>query len=378
MSPRLIIQIASDGALSWLLERTAGQYDTAREGSLSELKALLPDRLGQIDVLVPTEAVVVLKARIPARTVGKIRQALPFAVEEHLAAELDDYHLALGQPLGDQQFVVAAVANQQMNDWLAMLDQLPGQLNSLVPDALAIPDADGPQRWQVADRVLVRAGATGLAGSVAEIDAMVAQLALDGEIKTREWDDGAAALAVMADSVAQKPAVNLLQGPFNMAQERADRSWRWLRLAAMVAGVAVSAQMIWQGWQVFQAKSDFTASRAQAEQIYRDAFPGATTVVDPRAQMQQQLAALGSSQASGGFLSLLQRAGPQLLTGQLQVDSMSYREQALELQVRASDLDQIEAVRQQLTARGLSAAVSNYAALGNDSTAQMRIAEVGS
>lgn len=388
MSSRLIIRIAPDAGLSWLIEDSAGQFSPVQAGDIGELRRAAPARLRHIDVLVPGEAVLLLEANIPARSQASLRQALPFAVEENLLDGVENYHLALGRKLADQRYLVAAVSKVQMQQWVDLLDELPGQLRAFVPDSLAVPATDGIHIWCESGRTLLRhSDVLGFVGNDDEVRAVLDLSRPDGTVSVSEWagaTDWAGqrlatsgdALTTLTRTVAEQPAVNLLQGAFNTEQERATRAWGWLRYAAMIAALAAGVELANRGWQVHQAKQQFARSTDQSEQIFRQTFPEVQRVVNARAQMQQQLTALGGSAAnSGGFLGLLRRAGPALSGSAITIDDMNYRDGALELRVVAADYESIEQVSQQLIQRQLNSAVGQVMTLGDGSSAQLRIAE---
>ena len=60
-------------------------------------------------LVLPVEAVTACAVQLPTQKARWLRQALPFAVEELLAEDVEQFHLALGEPLADGRHRVFAV-----------------------------------------------------------------------------------------------------------------------------------------------------------------------------------------------------------------------------------------------------------------------------
>lgn len=85
------------------------------------------------------------------------------------------------------------------------------------------------------------------------------------------------------------------------------------------------------------------------EQVYKEAVPGATRIVNPKAQLEARLRELTPSGGGGGFLDLLYRGG-QPLTGftELTVRGLSYRDGQLDLALDGGSPAVLDRLRQQL------------------------------
>jgi len=91
------------------------------------------------------------------------------------------------------------------------------------------------------------------------------------------------------------------------------------------------------------------------EKIYREVFPGAKRVVNPRAQMQQHLLELRKGQSGGedGFLELLKLSGVVLQkNAAVQLKGATYRDGRMDLDITATDLQVLDKLKQQLGVSG--------------------------
>src|SRR3990167_7452135 len=102
-------------------------------------------------LVLPVEAVTVCAVNLPTRKARWLRQALPFAVEELLAEDVELMHLALGEPLADGRYRVIAVRRSWLAAWLALCDTPPQRI---VVDADLLP-ATGSQLLELHGRWLL-------------------------------------------------------------------------------------------------------------------------------------------------------------------------------------------------------------------------------
>ena len=91
------------------------------------------------------------------------------------------------------------------------------------------------------------------------------------------------------------------------------------------------------------------------EEIYRQAFPAAKRVVNPRVQMQQQLEQLLRLQGGGdGFMTLLARAGDVLRNNKaIKISGASFRAGRLDVDLTADNVQVLDELKQTLTGKGL-------------------------
>src|SRR5690348_11441902 len=102
MTQHLVIQLDSaridaDSMIGWYLFDTAQRLERSGQTPLGELQNELGGafREGETLVLVPGGLVFLTAARIPSRQVRQIKQALPYMVEELIADNIEDVHLAI-------------------------------------------------------------------------------------------------------------------------------------------------------------------------------------------------------------------------------------------------------------------------------------------
>ena len=365
MRDTLILHLPEDpgAACRWQVQRVGAETPLlAESGSLeAAVSAVGPHRLV---LLVPSEQVLLTHVSLAVRAAAKLQQAVPYALEEQLAEDVQLLHFALGSRQADGVTPVAVVSHEQMRQWLTPFTDAGITPELVIPDVLALPRPEGrPSVFMDRQgRCLLHTGpAQGLATQVELLEHLVPQLALEPETAWNLYrEDGAAevpaSLPALGQEVVDEPLqaltsvydsdrINLLQGPY--APRHASAQWlRMARLpAALAAGwvILASATLALANVQLSQERE---ALREQAQTHFNAAFPDITRVVDMRVQAEQALERLRGGGASSGFLYLLSQSSSALdAVDALQLDGLQYRDGALYLSLSGDDLQALEKLR---------------------------------
>ena len=368
----------------------AGQGGNGEEGSVDWAR-----NPANAVLLVPSEHVLSVRCEVPGRNAGQIRRALPFVVEEFLAADLEGTHLACGTIRRGQPVRCCVVEEQLLQDWLACLDSLgihPGWAISeaeLLPAesrcATVLLEGDAALlRSSEQSATLDRANLV-LALSALDIDRLrvaggaltdIERGQLDLDIETIEAEAGTeTALGYLARRWQRQPeALNLLQGKHLPQMPRNPSSAKWRNVAALaavwlllwLAGTAVKA-----AWSSMEADS----LEQQALALYQDIFPQDRTAT-VQSIRRRALARLGERDAAVGR-SMVQFAGDlAAVTGEsASVAGMDYSdargEFATELVLQR--YDDVERVREALAARGLKVEIASAEQAENGVRARLRL-----
>lgn len=328
-------------------------------------------------VFVPTADVVFRRVTVPTRNRARIAAAVPYLLEDQLAADVDDLHFAVGERGADGSVAVAIVARTRMDAWFAALHEVGIQPQVLVPDCLALPYQQGAWTlWWASDNAVIRNGLQSgfaldadnvpfvLKRALAEMEPPPEMLwvmdagGAGGEAAVRLTDmnvplqsqlEERPALAVLKENYNEQHAINLLQASYSR-REQLGRMWRpWWPVVALLL-VWVAAQF---GIKIYEYRNlDQQNAQLQEEinQVYLAAFPDAKRVVNARAQMEQRLTALRGSGGQGGdFMTLMAAiAQPVVTTPGLEVQRLAYKEGELNLALLIGDLQSLEQFKQRL------------------------------
>ncbi|MCK9529633.1 MAG: type II secretion system protein GspL [Gammaproteobacteria bacterium] len=402
MAGTIYVRFDEHGA-AWLVQEADGGFLREQHGDLAEA-----GRAGtglRTVVLAPAAHLLLTETDLPLKNRNKLRQAVPYAIEEQLSADVEELHFALGAQRDESGLAVAVVARERLRGWLDDLATAGLQAGSLVPDVLALPFTPG--QWTLLlgrETALLRTGpARGYA-----LDRETLPLLLDiafeqaGEARPERLrvfdarDDGSAQVAVAAAEARQVPAVveacpqgelgllarqlggtppvELLQGEFSR-REQLGRLWRPWRGAAVLLGILLLVQGGLATWDYLRLSREADELSQRIEAIYRQTFPEARNVVDPRRQMETRLAALKSG-SGDAFAGLLAKAAPVVHGGGgAEIAALRYKDGVLDMDLNLSDLQALDRLKQALTGQGLGVDIQTASARGGKVEARLQIRE---
>ncbi len=356
-------------------------------------------------VLAPAEAVLLAQATIPARNRQRVIQALPYALEDRLVQDVELLHFAIGPRAPDGALNVAVVERAQIDGWLDRLRRGGLEPEAILPETLATPYEEGAWTVLVDGPVtIVRSGPqSGFAIDSDNVEALLGQAlaeageARPGRLLVHAGEDAASAwpqfpgietrlvpldedaLVLMAHHVDERASINLLQGEYNR-REQFGRLYRpWIASAAAL-GLLVVVHTAMLAWDYMTLSREADRLQQAIEQTYREAFPDATRIVNPRVQMERGLAALGGGAGAdaGGFLDMVKRAAPALKNADgVVLQRVNYRDRRLDLALAIGNLQQLDQLKQRLESEsGLEIEIQSASAAGDrvDARIQLRAA----
>lgn len=394
-------------AYNWVLLDASGQ---ALARGMGETRPVIEQTLAQNALesvrlvgLIPGDEALFCWADIPARQERYIRQALPYAVEEQLAQDIDSMHLALGQR-EEAGFRVAAIDHQHMAAWSALFDNWDHvRLEAILPDAGLLPVVE--EDWSICmdgdtalldskhgewlrmhiDNLMIFADT--LAAPMEEEVATEVRVTLYGT--QEDLDRQAALVSTLQGSdrlVVKQQALELiplellahahhhhLSHPINLCQGRyavrteGSGAWRpWRPLIAVACLWFVLQMGIEIGLGVYRHQQA-TALEQRTMSIYHQAFPGnrATRVDNVRRVLEGLFRAAGEQGKVAGFLYLMKATGQQYaeLSGNSSVEfnNINYNQARGELVVdlKADNFSKLNALRTGLAKDGLKAEIGS-------------------
>ncbi len=339
------------------------------QGALAELAARLNGRA--VRVFVPSEDCLLARVTVPPGNRQRLLKAVPYALEEHLAEDVEALHFSLGERDAEGRLAVAVVARAHMDRWLAELNEAGITYRGLHPDLLLLPwQAD---RWSVttlAEIALVRTGpADGFACDKDNLSDFLRLRLREAERPPEALDlylcpepialgDLGAAVPVttrrcehLLELGAQQsapPPIDLAQGDYSPSRRWA-RLWRPWRLAAGLAALWLALHLLVLAWDNARLEAERQALRAQIEAVYRQAFPDARKVVNPRVQMTRRLERLkAGGRSEGDFLALLGRVAPILKRGGGEIRSVRYKDGTLDVELSVPGLEALDRLKGRL------------------------------
>ena len=329
-------------------------------------------------VLVPNDRVLEVSATVPGRSTGQIRRALPYAVEEYIATDIERMHVAHGTIRAGQPVACQLIERDLLKDWVACLQSLGIQPGHFVADAhLLNPEPGSAAVLLDGDTALVRA-----AGQAATLDRAnllfalqsleidhvsvangrltdieVAQL--DGATVEHDDVENESSIAYLANLWSGRTDINLLQGDFTppRAPSPANRGWR---MVAGLAGVWIVVGWLAMVAEGLWAERQAAALDAEAREIYGRYFPGETRVRNVQRALAGKIGGGPSDDGGAGFLHLSEDVAA-VLPREGGVRALDFQADRSELktEVLLEGFAEVEQLQQQLEARGVSAELQN-------------------
>ncbi len=327
-------------------------------------------------VLVPNAHVLEVSATVPGRSVAQIRRALPFAVEEFVATDIDRMHVASASIRPGHDVACQLIERELLDSWLACIRSTGIQPGFFVTDAHLLPVAEGEVTALIEENsVLIHA--PGQAATVDRDNLLMALQSLDAsnvrlingmltDIEAAQLEDvqieaapGAdSAIEVLADLWRGNADINLLQGDFAPPRARNASAKGW-GLVATLAAVWIGVAWLAMAAEAFWADNKAQALEQEANTLYRNLFPGEKP---PRNLRRTITAKLGQApQGDGRGLVALTGDIAAVIPRTASMRSIEYSSDRGELKTELlvsgfSELEQLEA---QLASRGVGAELQN-------------------
>ncbi|NNF52773.1 MAG: type II secretion system protein GspL [Gammaproteobacteria bacterium] len=389
MADHLFIRISSglSSEISWITTDASGRRTgIERHGSLAD--AATKASSCKVVLIVPGTEVVNTQARVPLRGGSKLRQAIPYALEDQLAEDVEKLHFAIGKRTADGEYPVAVTARENMESWLGVLEEAGIRAQSVVADTSCVPvtpggvtiifendacllhGADGTDivlEGMSIDQVLELSGVHVGDEASSSMPVNLYMSADDHEkhknrveflsgqfpgMNTRIMADGS--IAHLASGMFSREAINLRQGDF-ASRSSPESTWKPWRLAA---GLAAAVFLVLIGGEAVELAVLKNREKALDESIataFTEAFPGVTLRGDPANQMRSELAALRAAAGSGDSFFLEALAALAAATnGQTsgQLDSVGFRNGVLDLKIIVPSVEVLDRIRQSMESAG--------------------------
>lgn len=367
--------------------------------SLVAQRASLETALGQsggrrVVVFVPAADVRLASATVPARQPAKVLLAVPYALEDQVADDIETLHFAIGPRLADGSHPVAIVGRQRIDAWMKPFRERGVRPEAVVPESLALPLDPDPARWSgLCDgtQVIVRYGAWN--GFTCGIDDLPNWLALadPGKAATLRLQIAGeapdfssldrpvellpgfrSALGALAADWKADHSINLLQGTYSQGRD-VQRLWQPWKVAAVLAAAWIVIAGAGFAIETWRLERDLKAQEEANLSRYQSLFPDETRVVDLSAQLDQQVRALTAGGAGAGVLGLLETVTQALAaTPGLKITNLSYRDQSLFLSLTGPNLEALESLRNWFASGNRGAAIEVQTANQEGGAVQIR------
>lgn len=337
-------------------------------GPLTELAN--PPGNARLILVAPSEAITLHRVPLPGRNRALWARAVPYALEDQLIDDIETVHFAMASVPDGERLPVATLGHAVLRGWLETCAQAGLTPTAVIPDVLLLPWQDGD--WSVLvenGRAVVRTGRwEGFALERESLHLFLDQALVEaGDAQPRRlriWGSPPPPLTASGTAwqveeapgeplqlfaVGYQPStiLNLLQGPYSRQTQWKRRLRPW-RPAAILAGAWLLLQGVAVVYEHQQLQREQIALQTKMEEVYKSAVPGATRIVNPKAQLEARLRELTPTDAQGGvFLELLHQGGQPLVDfPDITLRSLNYREGQLDLALEGGNPATLDQLRQ--------------------------------
>jgi general secretion pathway protein L len=396
-----------DDACEWVVVDANGRLtEPRRYGRLADVRDAASGR--SLIVLVPGRAVVTTRVEMPQVSKARLRQMLPFALEEHFAEDVSSLHFAAGPRNDDDELLVSVVGAEQLETWLERLSaaalepaaiyadndgvaDTPSTLNVIYENgtiyarrpgdaAFSIEGLDFTDAFSIVvggaeddDRpqhVLLCIDAPSHEANQEQINAAAAEFSsLDVKLLP---DD---ALPMFAAKLVNHPGSNLLQGLYAPKSNWGAVFKPW-RFAAMLAAGVVAVALLSVIVDYVQLRRQDSALTTALSARCNAAFSTAD-LRQCEGEVQSRLRSVGETTGGGEeFLSTLANVAQTAGTANT-LRTLSYRNSVMDLQVLSPGVPALDAFSRELDESGPFSVAVQSTNPQEDGTVESRLQIVG-
>ena len=326
--------------LEWL------RVDAGRPGLVQREQApsaAVLAKAARIVVMIPAEDVLSLALTLPVKKRDAAIKAAAFAVEEQVAAPIESLAVEVSEQGFDGVWACAVIARPRLVAIIGDLGERGIRADAMYADAACL--AVGQRVRVEGQRVLARIDRERAFACDPVLWPQLAERAGLGV----DCEEVEVVLPLLAAQLRNEQPVNLLQGEFASGHRGAD-AMRWWRVAAVLATTAIVLTTLWMQLDAWRLQSRMAALNQAMESVYRERFPDAKRVPQPRAMLENALKQAGAAGVAGDSgLALLARVAA-VISNQTQVslDGVEYRAGELELRLIAPDIGALDGMREML------------------------------
>jgi general secretion pathway protein L len=399
--------------VAWALFGGDNRLITQGQGPLGRVRAQAGREAekAEVYVYVPGSSVNLAEVSIPSRQIAHLRKALPFMIEDFIAGDLRQTHLAVAPQRFGDSVPVAIVSHAQMIAWLEALHGAGLSPAAIIPEHLLLSRDPGSifvhvhfsrahvrlgdcrgivvelenlvmmldlalqQRAMPCSRIEISACATN-GEDMANADRLAAEVSERLERPVRRTNYKETLVELLSTNARGPHAVlNLCQGGYRVSAARGEgrRRWTsvWLSAAASIAVFILGCVVA--GWLM---EREALEVRDQTVATFRKMFPDEGRIVNLRRQAETRLAAGsgGASDVMRGMAALAGSLGNSEVVG-VTVEGLRYSADggALGVELHATSLAQIDQLEQLLAGAGMSAKVLSASEEGGVASARVEL-----
>lgn len=415
MADTLLIHFNPDkpDTATWSLVNNAGELTTMlSQGAISDAASVAEKH--KTVVLLDNTSVHVDSTKLPITNRKKLLRAIPFALEEHIADDVDELHFVAGKTQSDGSVPVAAIKKDTLEAISRTLDQAGICPDAIIPDSLCI--TANSRRWAI----LIQDNQANIqfntfSGGEFDLDTLpvifpsllqqetitppediilftrdgdsneiISQAIIDaipGDVELINVSYNTHPLVVYCGHYHNAMPLNLLQGAYK-PKSKNNIAWHQWRLAAALAVAWLVLQLGSASVEYYELEEKNGQLKAQINKLYKKAFPESKKIVNARVQMEQKLNELkgsGSTNKGSSIIALLSDSADALSSESgVTLQAINYRNNKMDLQLTGTTLQDIESLNKKINQRPLKSEITSSSSENNQVKGNIIIQKAGS
>jgi len=382
-------------AAQWLISEPGGEVRAEGETDLRGLSELIDpgtdwvQNPANVVLLVPTSLVLNISCEVPGRNAAQVRRALPFAVEEFVASDIEMMHVAAGEIARGGTVRSQIVERTILDGWLNALHSIGIRPGYALSDAEMLPGSAGHSTLLFdGDEVLMKnvdsaacvdaenlefvlgpfiegGGEESVIETInGEVDPLsVAQLPPDVEFSATTLSESESVLGYLAGLWQTRGpladnAINLLQGEYSVRMHASGGSSRW-RNVALIAAAWFGIALLALGARGFYSDHEAGRLKASSEALYKDIYPETQRI--PPDIKRDVLFRMGDGGSAGSdFVPMIGQLAEHI-TADVSVRSFNFQGSRDELSTELvlPGFDALDNLKDKLTRAGVAVEISS-------------------
>jgi len=371
-----------DNLQYWALGGDQHPSITLGHGKLEELGAIARGKT--VTVLIDSHYTTIKPVSVPSKSRSKQLLAIPFAMEDSLAEDIEDTHFALGKMLPssddkNNQIPVIAINRKLLRETLALFAEYNIHVNHMTADALLLPSESNS--WSILlneESAVIKCGSAELHNCEIDnlqiiLDALIEQtnnppesiicyhkadnqnvsaLFDNTDIPFTETSYQNHPLEIFVASFKEGQSLNILQGEFTAKRESSITWMQPWKYVAAIAGIWLVLQLAYASILTGQLEAKNIALAKKIEMEFKRAIPDAKKMTNMQKRVERRLKDMksaGSTDNSKSFLNILSEATPALSANKnINIKAAIYRNNYIDIDLSAASLEDVEKVKSKL------------------------------
>jgi len=344
--------------------------DRFTPGDWTKVRSLAKGR--KVVLLLPNSEVVLTTVNIPSKNKKQLHQAIPYALEDTLAEDIENLHFAIHQKvaLGDSH--VAIINRDRLDFFIDLLRKKSIPVHFVLPQLLA--QALQQKGWSILQQPTDLNGNQPVTVRLSDFNGftcdknllslfLTEQLeksspeVIASNIEPNELPEGLQALTlinadpaiVQYQSIESALPLNLLTG-FVSHKKESNFNWKAWRPPIVLASLVAATGLGILGWQNSQLQQEHDHLKQSIEKVFTSTFPESNHRGNPAGHMTSNLKRLKKTSVKiiDSPLPLISNVGPLLKSYKdLVLKKIRYQENELTLVMQSPNLTRIEAFRKE-------------------------------